>query len=36
VNFFVKKKKRTMLPQAHPAAIGSNVRFAWQPRTSCK
>jgi len=28
-------QKRTMLPQAHRAFIGWNVRFAYQPRNAC-
>jgi hypothetical protein len=35
VNFFVKKEKSTMLPQAQQTSIGSNVRFGSQPRNSC-
>jgi hypothetical protein len=35
-NIFVKKKKRTMLPQANRASIGQNVRFACPPRKSCQ
>jgi len=30
------RAEQTMLPQANPAFIGSNVRFGSQPRTSCQ